>query len=273
MTDTRAGGVAATAGWTAAARAAETARPDALFRDDLAAALAGPEGAARYERYANPGTSEFLAVRTRYLDEAIAAHPHLAQVVLVAAGLDARAARLDWPAGTVLYEIDRPALLAAKDARLAELGARPRCDRRAVGADLAGDWRAPLAAAGWDAAAPTLWIVEGLLFYLPEDAARTLLADLATASAPGSVLAGDLLSHQSMVSEFTRDGLGRLREDGCPWLWGSDEPEEVLTTAGWRGPDVRTPGEEGASFGRWPWPPLPRGTLGLPVNYLFTATV
>ncbi|KAB2366753.1 class I SAM-dependent methyltransferase [Actinomadura montaniterrae] len=265
-------GVSATARWTAAARAVESRRPDALFTDDLAEALAGPEGFARWERYDNPGTTEFLAIRTRWLDEVIARSAHT-QVVLVAAGLDTRSARLAWPAGTVLYELDQADLMEGKEKRLAELDVRHRCDRRGIGTDLTGPWDAPLRAAGWTPSVPTLWIVEGLLFYLAEDAARALLARLAALSAPGSVLAGDLLSHQSMISEFTRDGLARLRADGCPWLWGSDRPEDVLAACGWTPGEVRLPGEEGASFGRWPWPPLARDTKGLPMNYLFTAAV
>ncbi|MQY06550.1 class I SAM-dependent methyltransferase [Actinomadura macrotermitis] len=264
-------GVSATARWTAAARAEETRREDRLFTDALAADLAGPEGFARYERYANPGTTEFLAIRTRYLDDVIARHAGLAQVVLVAAGLDTRSARLDWPDGTVLYELDQPDLVEWKEKRLAELDARHRCDRRPVGTDLTGPWEEELAAAGWDQAVPTLWIVEGLLFYLPEAGAHGLLERLAFRSAPGSVLAGDLLGHQSMVSEFTQDGLRRLREDGCPWLWGTDRPEDVLAACGWRVADLKVPGEDGASYGRWPWPPLPRDTVGLPMNHLFTA--
>lgn len=265
-------GVSATARWTAAARAVETRRADALFTDDLAEALAGPEGFARWERYDNPGTTEFLAIRTRWLDEVIA-RSTLTQVVLVAAGLDTRSARLHWSPGTVLYELDQPDLMEWKAKRFAELGARHRCDRRGIGTDLTGPWDEPLRAAGWDASAPTLWIAEGLLFYLTERDAETLLKRLASLSAPGGVLAGDLIAHQSMISEFTREGLARLRADGCPWLWGTDRPESFLTASGWTPGDVRLPGEDGASFGRWPWPPLPRDTLGFPMNYLFTATI
>jgi methyltransferase (TIGR00027 family) len=265
-------GISATARWTAAARAAESLREDALFVDELAEALAGPEGFARLERYANPGTTEFLAVRTRYLDEVIAEHP-LTQVVLVAAGLDTRSVRLNWPPGTVLYELDQPELIAWKEKRLAELSAPHGCERQAVGTDLTGEWDGALRAAGWDPAVPTLWMTEGLLFYLDESDARTLLARLADRSAPGSVLAGDLLSHQSMISEFTQDGLARLRADGCPWRWGTDEPEDLLAACGWTSREVKTPGDEGAHFDRWPWPPLPREVLGFPRNFLFTATV
>lgn len=263
--------VSATALWTAATRARESARDDAIVTDDLAAALAGERGFALFERYDNPGVGEFIAVRTRYLDEVIG-RSEARQVVLVAAGLDTRSVRLPWREGAVLYELDHGDLLEHKEKRLAELDAVHRCDRRPVGADLGGDWVSALRAAGWDAGVPTLWVAEGLLFYLDEDVARSLLTTLAGAGADGSVLAGDLLSHQSMVSELTQAGLERLRADGSPWRFGTDEPEELLAGCGWRVTDLRTPGEDGAAFGRWPWPPLPRDVPGFPRNFLFTAT-
>jgi methyltransferase (TIGR00027 family) len=264
--------VSATARWTAAARAKESRRDDAIFTDRLAEELAGEEGATLFARYDNPGVGEFIAIRTRYLDDVISVRSGLGQVVLLAAGLDTRSVRLTWPPETVLYEIDQADLLEEKDKRLAELGAQHRCARRVVGADLTGAWPQALREAGWDPAAPTLWVVEGLLFYMPEPDARRLVERVAEITAPGSVLAGDLLSHQSMISEFSREGLRRLTEDGCPWLFGTDEPEEFLAGCGWRVTELKTPGQEGASYGRWPWdPPLPRDVMGFPRNFLFIA--
>ncbi|MFF5211174.1 class I SAM-dependent methyltransferase [Streptosporangium sp. NPDC000396] len=264
--------VSATARWTAAARAKESRRDDAIFTDDLAEELAGQEGTALFERYDNPGVGEFIAVRTRYLDDVISRSSGFRQVVLLAAGLDTRSVRLPWRPGTVLHEVDQADLLDWKDKKLAELGARHGCDRRPVGADLTGAWPEALRAADWDPAEPTLWVAEGLLFYMPETDARLLVKRVAELSAPGSVLAGDLLSHQSMISEFSREGLRKLTEDGCPWLFGTDEPEEFLAECGWRVTELKTPGEEGASYGRWPWdPPLPRDVMGFPRNFLFIA--
>ncbi len=54
--------------------------------------------------------------------------------------------------------------------------AEARCERIAVTVDLREDWPGALTAAGHDPAAPTVWIAEGLLIYLPEDAVELLLA-------------------------------------------------------------------------------------------------
>jgi methyltransferase (TIGR00027 family) len=52
-----------------------------------------------------------------------------------AAGMDARAYRLPWCAGTTVYEVDSPQVIAVEDKRLA--GERPRCRRVAMDFDLA----------------------------------------------------------------------------------------------------------------------------------------
>lgn len=88
----------------------------------------------------------------------------------MAAGLDARAYRLSWPAGTVVYEVDQPEVIAFKSDALARIGAEPTAERRAVGIDLRDDWSTALRDNGFDAAAPTAWIAEGLLPYLPPQA-------------------------------------------------------------------------------------------------------
>ncbi|EUA43321.1 putative S-adenosyl-L-methionine-dependent methyltransferase [Mycobacterium xenopi 3993] len=61
--------------------------------------------------------------------------------MILASGLDSRAYRLDWPPGTVVYEIDQPKVLAYKSATLAAHGVTPSADRREVPIDLRQDWR------------------------------------------------------------------------------------------------------------------------------------
>ena len=79
--------------------------------------------------------SEGMAVRTRFFDSFFldAAEAGVRQAVILASGLDTRAYRLPWPAGTVVYEIDQPQVIEFKTRTLADLGATPTADRRAVG--------------------------------------------------------------------------------------------------------------------------------------------
>jgi methyltransferase (TIGR00027 family) len=134
--------------------------------------------------------SEGMAVRTRFFDAFFldAAEAGIRQAVILASGLDTRAYRLSWPAGTVLFEIDQPKVIEFKSRTLADLGAAPTADRRAVGIDLRDDWPAALRDSGFDTASPTAWIAEGLLGYLPPDAQDRLFDNITALSAGGSRL-------------------------------------------------------------------------------------
>ncbi len=173
--------VSRTAIGVARLRALESGRPDRLFDDPLAAAFAGPPTDA---------DSVFrlhVAIRTRFYDDYLLASGHH-QVVLVAAGLDTRAFRLDWPADTHLFELDLPDLLAYKEKVLTTQGAVPRCTRTLVPVDLRDDWPAPLVKAGFQPDRPTAWLIEGLLVYLTAEDAAKVLTRVTSLSAPGSTL-------------------------------------------------------------------------------------
>jgi methyltransferase (TIGR00027 family) len=144
--------VALTAQFTAKARAIESQRADALFYDPWAEVFAGSAGDAWLARQKtdNPGLP--LILRTYFFDAFFSDRMRdtsLRQVVLLAAGYDTRAYRLAWPETTRLYEIDQPAVVARKDWVLLQEGAAPRCERIALGVDLATDWVEPLLTAGF----------------------------------------------------------------------------------------------------------------------------
>ena len=155
----------------------------------------------------------------RFLDEflADAGRSGIRQVVILASGLDTRPYRLWWPRGTTVYEIDRPEVLDFKADVLRGLHARPTAHRRAIGVDLRQDWLAALRRAGFDAAAPTVWIAEQLLVgYLPPDAQHRLLQGVSEASATGSRFSADHMAtwtperqaaRQAFVDGWRRHGL------------------------------------------------------------------
>ncbi|HLR99080.1 class I SAM-dependent methyltransferase [Mycolicibacillus parakoreensis] len=166
-----------------------------LLDDTVEAKLAAvdPETAAIFHRMRG-----YQAVRTRFFDAYFtdAAAAGIRQIVILASGLDSRAYRLDWPAGTVVYEIDQPKVLEYKAATLADAGVSPAAERRAVACDLRQDWPGALTAAGFAAGAPTAWLAEGLLMYLPADAQDRLFTQISDLSAPGSRLAAETAAHQ-----------------------------------------------------------------------------
>jgi methyltransferase (TIGR00027 family) len=240
--------VGATALGVAAARAVETAREDALIRDPFAYLLvsaAGPQWAQMASsdpawvaedeefRRLHDMSRDYQAVRTHYFDDFFGAamRAGIRQVVILAAGLDSRAYRLDWPAGTTVFEIDQPKVLEYKTATLDAHGAHPRSRRVPVAVDLRDDWPAALIAAGFDAAAPTAWLAEGLLPYLPSDAQDRLFELVTSHSAPGSRIAVEAfsmdLSAQAEQDRIARrERTARMRE-----LSGIDIDVDTLTYA------------------------------------------
>ncbi|GAA3439943.1 SAM-dependent methyltransferase [Kutzneria kofuensis] len=164
----------------AAARAIESHRANPLVSDPyaelfVAAARPQPPMPTRPADAPDPwqDMGDYLGVRSRFFDEYFAAGA-TRQAVLLAAGLDVRGYRLDWPAGTVVYELDVPKVLQFKQNVLADNGVASRTEVRNVDVDLRDDWPTALQRAGFDRTAPTSWLAEGLLPFLPNDAVERL---------------------------------------------------------------------------------------------------
>ena len=275
--------MALTSQWMAAARARESERADRLFDDPLAAALAGPEGFAWLERMEpitlvgvpGPGLGPrlYVIVRTRFFDVFLmraSQSTGVRQIIILAAGMDARAFRLDWPLGTRLYELDRPEVLAAKEAIVARIGAQPTCERRTVGVALEQAWAEALHNAGYEAQEPSIWLIEGLLFYLSPTAVHALLDAVSLLAAEGSQLGADLVSKDLLTSPVMEPLLAAFARRGVVGRFGTNSPETLLAEHGWER-QVTQPGERGANYGRWPYPVTPRSVPGVPRLFLVRA--
>jgi methyltransferase (TIGR00027 family) len=244
-------GVGKTALGVAAARAVETNSPDRLIEDPYAALLAQaggltvpPPGAPAEQ--AVPAWSfaaRFLGVRSRrfdeYLAESVAAG--VDQVVLLGAGLDARAVRLDWPDTVHLFEVDQPKVLEFKRAVLTGAGARTSAHWHFVPADLRDEWAPALRASGFDPGRATAWLVEGLLCYLPARAEADLLDTVCALSAPGSRLAGDWMSEDNTRTVTSHPAFHATNSDAntdLDSLWNTEpremSPQERLGADGWQ---------------------------------------
>ncbi|MER6710987.1 SAM-dependent methyltransferase [Streptomyces sp. NPDC000877] len=238
-------GVGQTALFIAWMRQLESERPDALFRDPLAAAmlsalsrdpvLADVAEVIKQTHRSAEGFPAYFAVRTRFFDDEIlaAVRGGIRQVVTLAAGVDGRTVRLDLPAGTRWFEVELPEMTEFKDALVAGSGLPVACERRAVAADLREDWPSALRAAGFHPGQPTVWLVEGLLMYLADAAGEALLAGLTELSAPGSRL---MLEHlkAAMLQEEGRPVRERVEEQGAQWLSARDDLEQLLGGHGWQ---------------------------------------
>lgn len=251
-------GVWATAVGVARVRALESERENALFRDPLARAFAAAGGlwpsspplpddeAARRRRLA---VAFSIVIRTKFLDDLLtqASASGIRQVVLLGAGMDSRAFRMDWPEGTRLFEVDTAAPLDFKASVLRQEQAVARCERITVAVDLRDDWPGALAAAGHDPAAPTVWIAEGLLIYLPEEAVELLLARISAQSAAGSRM-GLTLGSRGVIERFAADAA----PGSAASLWVSEMPDDPvgwLAGHGWAA-SSHTLRERAAAYGR-----------------------
>src|ERR1044072_4102692 len=172
--------VGATATMVAAARALVTRIDGALISDPYAEPLVRAVGVDVFTRLA---TGELDPSAFDIDDDKNAGMDRMAD------NLDSRAYRLQWPVGTVVYEVDQPQVIAFKTKALADIGAEPTAERRVVAIDLRFDWPAALKEAGFGPEKPTAWSAEGLLGYLPPEAQDNLLDTITTLSAQGSRVA------------------------------------------------------------------------------------
>ncbi|MGW4092704.1 class I SAM-dependent methyltransferase [Nocardia sp. NPDC004750] len=249
-------------------RALESSAPDPLIRDDYAPLFVAASGHQHFNGLlADPSQLDdiplvpgFMGFRTKFFDDffSSAAARGVRQAVIVAAGLDARAYRLDWPAGTKVFEIDQAKVLEFKEKVLTENGARPKADRRPVAVDLREDWPTALRNAGFEPGEPTAWSAEGLLPYLPGAAQDKLFEHIDGWSAPGSELAVESFVAGTDVKRFAN--IEKKYFDRCnPFgdidpaeLFYDDEradPARWLAEHGW---SVRSdsPSRLAASYGR-----------------------
>ncbi|MEE6178388.1 class I SAM-dependent methyltransferase [Mycobacterium sp. 050134] len=258
--------VGATATMVAAGRARATR--DALIDDPFAEPLVSAVGVDFMTRWARgeldaadvdvPGApwgmqrmTDMLAARTKYIDAFFAdagnqTDPAIRQVVILASGLDARAYRLPWPAGTTVFEIDQPEVIEFKTATIGKLGARPTAEVRFVPIDLRNDWPAALAEAGFDAGRPTAWAAEGLLGFLPPEAQDRLLDQVTALSADGSRLVAEVFVNSGPSGDALNAASEKWRANGLDIALGDlgfpgerNDAATYLEERGWR--PVRNP--------------------------------
>jgi methyltransferase (TIGR00027 family) len=243
--------VSDTARWVAAYRAQESARPDALFQDALAARLAGEQGHRIAERARGTnGNGWPLITRTKLIDDMVltSIREGCDCVLNLAAGFDTRPYRLDLPTSLTWIEVDLPALLDDKERALQ--GATPRCRLSRERVDLADSAaRAALFDRVAGAHQRVLVITEGLLVYLDETAVRAFASDLLAhptlrswlidLSSPGVVA----MMRKTMGSDLSNAPMKFAPESGVAFF-------EAL---GWKVREMRVLVREAVRMKRAPW--------------------
>lgn len=252
-----------------------------VVQDPLAAILAGAD-IIESERASKATNAVYpvVAIRTHWMDnkitKALTVDPELTQVVLCGAGMDARGHRLKELRQCHIFELDVKPVLDYKSRILASVTDRfpllARGMHRLI-TDFSDDvaWVNTLKSAGFDPRKKTIWILEGFLYYFEASRAQTLLRAIQAESAPGSILLAD------HINDFT---LTSLREQASnKWLISTfssamEVPETAVADLGFEGVEVVTVGEEGANFGLWGLPVVPRKEKkDFMRTYLFQARV
>ena len=254
--------VGVTATMVAAGRAIATRDPNGLINDPFAEPLVRAVGVDFFTKMMDgeldleaienmtpvrmQAMTDGMAVRTKYFDDYFVQNmgrtgTGVRQAVILASGLDSRAYRLPWPDGTVVYELDQPQVIEFKTTTLAGIGAEPTATRRTVPVDLRQDWPAALKAAGLDPAAPTAWLAEGLLIYLPPEAHDRLFDNITALSVPGSTIATEFVPGIiDFDADRVREMSGAFRDHGididmASLVYAGDRNHVVdyLGTKGW----------------------------------------
>ena len=175
--------------------------------------------------------ADLIALRTTAIDTAVrnAIASGATQLVILGAGYDGRAWRLNELAGVKVFEVDHPATQGEKRARVAELPPAIGTvsfvsidfERESLGS--------LLERAGHDRSSPTCWIWEGVVMYLTREAMRSTLTGIADRSASGSTL---IVNYHSAHRGFLASLMFRLIGEPQISAWTRDEMAADLHSVG-----------------------------------------
>lgn len=241
-------------------RSLESARPDALFHDPFAAALASNKGEALSEGFgANAALfgltdwpefhKTWTSVRTKYIDDTVTRHAstgRFRQLVNLGAGMDTRAYRLPCYAAFTngTFDVDMEVVNGNKTKIFAEYLGAPKAHSGSVhnvNLDFLSEETSLAAVLGaieaFDESQPTVFICEGLIMYLGAEGKTKLIRDVSAVAAPGSVL----------VLQFMEDA-----KNNAPQALSTEEAKQRLGEGGWDELQFSRFGDESLNFGRFP---------------------
>jgi methyltransferase (TIGR00027 family) len=229
-----------TARWVASYRAAETARPDAVFHDRYAEKLAGDRGKqiAAAMPYQDKNSWPFVA-RTYLFDAVITEQIHAGvdTVINLAAGLDARPYRMALPASLKWIEVDLPGILDYKEEILAN--EKPVCSLQRIRADLVDvDGRRKLFAELGSKASKALIVCEGLISYLSPEEVGVFARDLAVP--PSFQLWANDFGSPGLLKMLQKQFGEHLKNASAPLKFGPPEGPGFFEPFGWKPIEVRS---------------------------------
>jgi methyltransferase (TIGR00027 family) len=243
MPDTPIENVSDTAFWIAHYRAVESARPDALFRDPLAARLAGDRGSKIAAAMPMSSmTGWIVAIRTAIIDDYIkrAIAEGVDTILNLGAGLDTRPYRMDLPESLVWIEADYPQIIKFKEERLSS--EKPHCRLERAKIDLGNEsGRQEMLARVNSTAKKLLVLTEGVIPYLSDEQVGTLADDLACLDHIYNWIAE---YHSPEVAKFRERSSIRQKLQNAPFKFKPADWFGFFAKHGWRPKEIRYLAEE-----------------------------
>lgn len=253
---------------TAAVRASESGRSDAVFKDPFAEALAGESGSPAARIKISLEDSWPFIARTYLFDRFVTrlVEHGVDMIISLAAGLDTRPYRMPLPKSLRWVEVDLPDILDYKESVLGD--ARPVCALERVRLDLTNeDARRGLFSRLGQSAQRVAVLSEGLVVYLMSHEVAGLARDLAAQPTFDYWLV-DIASRRAL--ESMREQLsGLLQEAGAPFLFAPSNGAAFFDDHGWRPQETKSLMRTAGRLGRLPLAlrmlatlPEPSGRIG-----------
>lgn len=178
-----------------------------------------------------PGVYEYVSARTWYFDSVfrVALRDNIPQIVFLGAGYDTRSLRFsDLIQQTEIFELDAPPVQELKKACIQKH--RLSVPKHLTFAPITfglQDLGQALHQAGYDKSSRTLFLWEGVTYYLDEQTVRDTLAFIRHNSGPGSEVAFDYFLGSVIRGECDSPGARQARDScakrGEPYLFGIEE--------------------------------------------------
>lgn len=244
--------VSDTARWVAYFRARETGRIDALFRDPFAERLAGERGFQIANTLPDGNKHEWAWVARTYLFDQFVAREIEGGADLIlnlAAGLDSRPYRMNFPASLQWVEVDFPEILSYKEDILR--AEKPKCRLERIGLDLADiSERRSVFADINQRAKRIATMSEGLLIYFEANEVASLATDLATRDNFASWIID--LASPGQLKLMQRSTGKQLSEANAAFKFGPPEGAKFFERHGWEPKEVQGFLKTAAQLGRAP---------------------
>ena len=186
---------------------------------------------ARNERLV-PGASNSIVARVRYFDDVVKSsiNEGLEQLVILGAGYDTRAYRIEGLSKIKVFEVDHPATQSIKIEKIKEIFSSLHDHVTYVPTDLEVDeFGQRLLESGYNKSLKTLFIMEGILMYLSPEIVEEILSFIVHNSGKGSAILFDYIP-LSVVDGICELEAGQnwrkgVMEVGEPFLFGINDGE------------------------------------------------